>query len=452
MKVKLIPTGSHAATDGHSDVQQFFINVETLAASNRLQAAILFGMLFTLFVWVITMINLAIAVILYIFFLWHHIPSSDGGLSAYCRRQINRRMDKIVQAKVAKALKKENAIRARQEGKDVKRQPTLPSLGGDSDEKLPEMPLISRTTTQTTLPPYDSERANSLKSITSDLGIQRQPTTPLDTTARPIGPMRTDTEASTASNASYASNAPLMGGAGTMGYGGRSDSPGPGPGSYGGRLETPASQSPMSYDGRPMPPGRSFTGSTLASQRSYPGQSRPPTAQGRQTPVGYPRGPGMNGSAPPLQHQPNSYQMNPIPRPGTAGSMGQPPSVGRRTPGPPPMDGRSTPMMQNNPYIPQRSGSPALSGRHPPTSQPPPPGGPGFMPFNPPMRSNSPQLGPQGMPRGPPRSVTQPNISAGPPTYFSAPSRAGYPPRSPTAPPPQNRQNQGGYDDILNAY
>lgn len=455
MKLKLIPTGDHAATDGHTAIVQFFVNVEALAESNKEQAVILFAMLFTLVIWVISILNLAMAVLLYIFFLFHHIPSADGSLSKYCRRKINSRMERIVQAKVAKTLKKENAIRAKEESKkgDGKRQPTLPNLGIDSKEKMPEMPLLSRTTTQTTLPPYQSE-PGSVSNF--DLGLERTPTMP-EMPGRPGIPTRTATQATTASNVSYSSNAPLMSSAGDMGYGGRPSSPGPGPMGYGARSQSPRPSSPASFSGRPMPPGRSLTGSTQASQHSYSGQRPPMPQQGSSRTMS-----GMsNSSMQSFRSQPpGSYQMGPIPRPGTAQSMGAPPSVGRRTPGPTPVDGRSTPFNSNNPYMNARMPPPGSSGRGTPGPVPGPgsqSGAPasnnGYMPFNPSMRPSTPQGGPQGNPHGPPRSMTQPNVSA-PGNYNPSMRPAQYPPRSGTAPPPAQRHGSGdgGYEDILNSY
>lgn len=110
MQLNLIPEGEHAATDGRAPVLQFFVNVGILADSSPEQAVILFGMLFTLIIWVISAISLLIAVVLYLLFLFHHIPSADGGLSGYCRRKINGRMEKIVKVKVDKALKKEKVV------------------------------------------------------------------------------------------------------------------------------------------------------------------------------------------------------------------------------------------------------------------------------------------------------------------------------------------------------
>src|SRR5437762_3483655 len=102
MQLNLIPQGKNAAPEGASPVRQFFINIEVLAEKDKRQAVILFAMLFTVVIWVFAMLSLAISVVLYLLFLWHHIPSSDGSLTAYCRRKINTRLARIVTVKVDK--------------------------------------------------------------------------------------------------------------------------------------------------------------------------------------------------------------------------------------------------------------------------------------------------------------------------------------------------------------
>ncbi|KAH0843908.1 hypothetical protein AYO21_08298 [Fonsecaea monophora] len=282
LRLKLVPEGEHAPSDGHSPVVQFFVNVGILADSNHLQAVILFGMLWTLVIWVISVIGLIISVILYLVFLWHHIPTEDGGLTGYCRNKINRRMERVVKIKVDKALKKENALRARaearaaREGTDIKKQPTLPNiLGADSDS----LPPLSRQTTMTTLPEYSSRPATSRG---SDDAV---PTLP-DIAPRPPMPTRTVTHGSAASWSSYTSNAPLMSSAADMGF--AAD-----------RVQTPASDTNSPWYGRPAP-NRSISNLSQPPQRSIsPALPRPGTAQSDR-----------NG--------PGAYQMDSLPRPGTS--------------------------------------------------------------------------------------------------------------------------------------
>ena len=261
MQSDVIPTGAHAASAGNSPLTQFFINVKILAEGNQIRAAILFGMLFTLIIWVISALGLLLACILYIMFVWHHIPNQDGGLYKYCKRKINDRLQRIVDAKVKKALAKEDMKRARAEaspgkGSDfptIKRQATLPVLDTNMDDKLPDMPMPSRQSTQTTLPEYAPRQLAEHDPLPFDL--ERQPTLP-GVYSRPM-PARSMTQSS---QASYASNAPLIDSAAPIGCTpvGRSHSPGP---------ISPPGYGPYSHDGH-SPMGRSFMG-TQHSQRSY---------------------------------------------------------------------------------------------------------------------------------------------------------------------------------------
>jgi hypothetical protein len=289
LRLKLIPEGANAPDDGHSPVVQFFVNIGILASSNHLQAVVLFGMLWTLVIWVISIISLMVSVVLYLLFLWHHIPSQDGGLTRYCRNKINRRMERIVRAKVDKALKKENQLRAQEEAKaareglDVKKKPTLPNV---STEEVDSLSGLSRQTTMTTLPEYSSRPGTGRNSNDSLPALPSLPTLP-DISPRPPMPTRTVTHGSAASWASYHSNAPLIGAAAEMGV-------------IPDRANTPAdgmAQGP--WHGQQMP-NRSMTGLSQFSQRPFsPAPPRSGTAQGDR-------------------NEPGSYQMDPLPRPGTS--------------------------------------------------------------------------------------------------------------------------------------
>ena len=70
MKANLIPVGQHAASQGHTPIAQFFVNVQILADADKQQAVILFGMLFTLVIWVFTAFGLILACLFYVIFLW----------------------------------------------------------------------------------------------------------------------------------------------------------------------------------------------------------------------------------------------------------------------------------------------------------------------------------------------------------------------------------------------
>ncbi|MCJ1469720.1 hypothetical protein MMC07_008361 [Pseudocyphellaria aurata] len=228
MQASFVPVGEHKASNGHSPIVQFFVNIQVLATHNREQVVVLFGMLFTLIVWIFSALSLLVAVLFYLTFLWHHIPNKDRGLSNFCRRKIDSRLQKIVGVKVNKALAKVNTYRTGCEARAVKngkpparilRQPTLPILDTESADKFQDKPSLSRQTTQTTLPLYVSrqpsrESDHSSKSPYGEASIPDMFPLP----RRPLPPSRSTTQSSALSNASYASHAPLMGEAAGMGY------------------------------------------------------------------------------------------------------------------------------------------------------------------------------------------------------------------------------------------
>lgn len=285
-QANFVPIGDHAASQGQSPFVQFWLNVGFLVETNKMQAAVVFGMLWTCFIWIISAFSLGISVILYLIFLWHHIPSGSGGLGGYCRQKVNRRMERIVRTKTNDALRKENEVRARQEaranreGGMFKRQPTLPDLASTS---TPSLAPLSRSTTTTTLPEYSSRPATVHP---SDDGLPPMPTA-FPPSTRPQ-PKRHVTAGSDTSWASYNSDVPLMNGVGDAGSGVPYD-----------RVQTPASATATPWSERPDV-CRSFTDSTAGSNYvSQVAPSRPGTAQTmRQTSI--------------------PYRTDPISRPGTS--------------------------------------------------------------------------------------------------------------------------------------
>ncbi|KAF2802445.1 uncharacterized protein BDZ99DRAFT_503897 [Mytilinidion resinicola] len=505
MKASLIPNGQNKSTDGHSNFQQFFINLSHLAQNNRTEVAVYGAMLFTLVVWVIAALSLLVAVLLYVVFLWHYIPSSDGRLSIYLKRKIDARLDRIVGKKVKKALEKQDAKRRKEEQKSTKnggrpdqpqRVPTLPVLNSDGDKDS-----IYSVETTTTLPPYTS-RSNTMN--TSRTGVSRAPTLPSfpEDVKRPMPPSRSETQSSAYSNASYGSNAPLLGQASDMGYGGRSASPTP---------SLPPLDRNADYFSRP-PMNRGMTGS--------PGPQRPysPMSQDRSSPApsnGMPMRP-ENSFGPPSRINTNYTSDNrnsPSPMSANDSRPGQSPrsntavsTASRRGPGPSPLadpsfspfdhrapahgpayemspvdmspvgPGHQQQRSQNqipyqgaDDYDPYRAPTPAQQG--PLTSlipgNPPPlnNGGNGYASHSatPPPRSNPgaaalpsvlqaaiqrreasnplPNRGPGSTP--PQRSATAP---------LQPPGWAQDGPRSQTAGPMQQQQRQQGYDDVDGYY
>ncbi|KAJ9640400.1 Potassium transporter [Coniosporium tulheliwenetii] len=235
-KSNLAPEGAHAGDGDTSPFEQFFINIEVLYKDDKKHAFVLFTMMFTLVIWVFSAICLIIALILYLLFLWHYIPSSDGRLRNYCRRKIDSRLDRIIGKKTRKALEKQEAkaqkaMRTGQHSADMppKRQPTLPVLAdSSSDSDNASQFTFSTTDTRPTLLPFGTQppsRTNTPGSVSSETGLlQEHPTLP-SIDPRPGAPTRTNTQLTAASEASYTStisNAPLLRAAGDMG---RSDSP-----------------------------------------------------------------------------------------------------------------------------------------------------------------------------------------------------------------------------------
>ncbi len=304
MQADLVPVGDHSASNGHTPVVQFFVNVQILANKDREQAAILFGMLFTLIIWVFSALSLVLAVLFYVLYLWHHIR--DGSLSRYCRRKIDTRLHKIVMKRVNKALAKDSKTRAKQGTKgpkagdyqaDLKLQPTLPVLDTAGAQQSTK---ISRQATETD--------TSSLGSRTLTDFVGPEPTVPnvfLDP-RRPEPPSRSATQSSYRSNGSYESNAPLLSSAGEMGYNGNGP---PGPRGAPSGMD---SEVRTFHSARP-PPSRSTTGSTQRSFNSNPPIFGPPNRQNSDMSARIPS---------------QSQALKPLPREMSFGT------VGRRPPGP----------------------------------------------------------------------------------------------------------------------
>lgn len=267
MQANLIPIGSNAATGGHSSFEQFFINVRILYNKQEEQAIILFTMLFTLVIWVISALSFIAACLLYVGFLWHYIPKSDGSLSNYCRRKIDRRLEKIVSAQVKKALERQEARQRKENEKARKRgnhvpdestiRPTLPAImEKEHDIKTP----LVRQTSEATLPAY-STRAPTRQG--SGDNTRALPYREGGAVYRP----RTPSPDSSFTHSEYDEDGPLMHNAGQMG---------------GFQIQLPyrpaynrADSSSSAYRDRQRPM-RTMTGSTHSSPTSDPASRRFP--------------------------------------------------------------------------------------------------------------------------------------------------------------------------------
>ena len=274
------------------------------------------SMLFTLVVWVIFTIMLIIAIIIYVLFLWRHIPRSDGRLSRYCRRKVDARLDQIVNQTIRKALSKENA-KSREDLKkgphktDQKlREPTLPRISMFGVGKYE--PSVHSVETQSTLPPYLSRTGTGFSSVKSEGLTDTPPVPSMEHYPRPGILTRTATYSSDTSNVS--SKAPLLHQAADMGH---SDHPRPfspespygaGPTSshaqdYGWPRVPPPSSTPLAtaqqsrpaspfgqpYNGRSASPAGSQSRSASPSKygHAYSGSGRAsPASSARHTPFG----------------------------------------------------------------------------------------------------------------------------------------------------------------------
>ena len=405
-KARLDPTD---ATDVGGTLLGFFKNIGLLAQDNHQQAVILSGMAFTLVIWVFGALSLLLAMLFYVFFLWHYIPNADGGLSGYCERKVNRRLSKIVSVKVNKAIEEEERKRLKADAKAMKkgempaygRQATLPTLFDQkSDDKLPGMPMLNRNDTMTTLPQYSSRPGTP----------SGQPTLPafeldqLDQ-KRPF-PNRSMTGSSAVSGQSFGSNAPLMGNASEIGYA-RAGSPAP-------------SLPPLDTNGFPAAPQRTMTASSQNSNWSRgpgpqgQGPPRMPTAMAdrgyTQSPVSYndnrsPRSqPSMDNFGRPMPRAVDDLRSNSMSSQGRRTPFEQP-YGGRSSPAPGSDYGRSSPAPSQNQSRGPTSPTNTTGGYQPYNSHPPrsasssSPNNPNFPPRQPQYR-NMTDPGPRGPPEG----------------------------------------------------
>lgn len=82
MQADLVPTGQHSASDGHTPIVQFFVNVQILANKDREQAAILFGMLFTLIIWLFSALSRELSFPIHYSLLYHVLRAEYLRLSS----------------------------------------------------------------------------------------------------------------------------------------------------------------------------------------------------------------------------------------------------------------------------------------------------------------------------------------------------------------------------------
>jgi len=232
MQAQLLPVGHHASED-RSGFEQFFFNIKLLVEDgNQRETIIYFTMLFSLLIWVIAALGLIISALLYLFFLWHYIPRTDGSLTAYCRRKLETRLGRIVGKKIKKAIEKQDQQRRRDEQRAIKKgaldlsqtRPTLPKLSeGDDDDEIYTVSSLQRTdtiATTTTLPPYSvnppPSRSNTANTFSTNRSMAK-PSLPT-LSERPNLGTRSETQGTDYSTASYGSSAPMLSRARDMGH------------------------------------------------------------------------------------------------------------------------------------------------------------------------------------------------------------------------------------------
>ena len=385
-----------------SSLMSFFDKIKALASQDYQQAVILSGMLFTLVIWVFSALSLLLAAIFFVFFLWHYIPKIDGGLTGYCERKATKRLMKIVSIKINKAMADDERRRKKAEFKAAKKngdarpvsmKATLPNVG---DDVLPEMPMLNRNDTMSTLPIYTSQPGTPGG---FELGAVDQKPPPF--------PSRTGTMSST--NTKFSSRQPLIGAAAEPGMS---------------RAASPAPSLPAINPNNYPPPPR--TG-TAASNRSF--GSRP--QQGRTASNGSGFGLSINTTSSPSDLMP-----------------ALPPSV--RSPGPPANNYRGGPNRPNDrsmydDYSTGRASPfPSSPGSYRGMTQSPT----GMSPAGYPSRNATAPLPPRGPGMQPPprRNMTGPMQSRHQPTGSNGSLRSvgsqgqqyAYPPRS-----------RGDYDDYV---
>lgn len=301
------------------------------------------------------------AVLFYIFFLFHWIPQADGGLAAYCERKVNKKLLRIVTTKVNLALAKGQANRDKAELELAKKYgdkvsclnriatlPTLPDLQGGTGHGLPHMPTALGRDEKTTsiLPAYMSRPSSPGPLESGSVGARY-----------PI--KRTTTAGSTISKSSISSRVPLVSYAAGMGYGQQSQSSAPSLSgvSFGSGMTPP--MRPATCTSQPPPPipndrpgfGPTSNSSMGAPFRSFT-SSPAPTGADKMQYSGHPRlltkrSVDSTATAPPIMGRTNTGPMpyQPLDTYHASG-VSLPPRSITSPPGSMPPQREATPMMR----------------------------------------------------------------------------------------------------------
>ncbi|KAK6537168.1 hypothetical protein TWF694_011365 [Orbilia ellipsospora] len=207
IQAKIIP-GAKTGISG------LFSSIAALEEESLTQAIILSVMLFTCVWWVFTVLQLAAAALLWIMFIWHHVPSGHT-LGSYCREKIDKRLVGIVAKNHKRTLEeeREERMKADKAGNGA-RQPKLPIFG---DEQAAP-PKSSANLPAPTLPVFNEKptapglkRTNTTDTFTTT--VSSRPDTNMPSrppyAARPGFPNRTSTNSTAQSN--FDDSASLMG-------------------------------------------------------------------------------------------------------------------------------------------------------------------------------------------------------------------------------------------------
>ncbi|KAL7273493.1 Potassium transporter [Rhizina undulata] len=267
VRADLLPT---TETETLSILAKLFENIGHLAETSSIEAMTLSTMAFTTVLWVFGILQLLLAGLLYLCYLWH--VCSGGTLRKYCKERIDTRMGEVVKKNHMQGLEEEKKHRDER----LNRQPKLPEIA--NEEKFtysgspvaPPMPALTRIQAL-----QDMDDARSIRPSASKVSTA----TSQNSFARP-GISRVPTNGSEMREG-------LVGGQAEMGYGGR--------GAYGGRRSQDSqfsSREPARFDGgyqrmqAPGPPPSQMGTPTPEYQSEYMqrGMRGPPPSQ-RSTPV-----------------------------------------------------------------------------------------------------------------------------------------------------------------------
>lgn len=233
MRSNLLPNGQSKG----SNFDQFWSNVRVLAMQQHEHAIILFTMLFTLTIWIVSAISLLLACLSWLCFLWHYVE--NGNLSRFCKRKIEKRLRKIMEKTFAKEIARQESLRRAGLGAKPSRRfgststtltdmrrPTLPDITDEKDALAFTIPPISRQSTaryapgpRYDIPPPPLPRKASMP-------LARQPTLPMIeesplVTQHAFPPGRNNSSSSTSTNGTnpeqdHAPTRPLIGSAADM--------------------------------------------------------------------------------------------------------------------------------------------------------------------------------------------------------------------------------------------